>query len=807
MRVALYSQLVSPEELSAATFRHTLGFGFTPTYLRENHPDVEVRCVRTREAVVDSRPDLICIASTSEMWEHTKESARWLRREGFGGPIAITGPHVTALPETLPPEADCGILESGERTFLELVRAYGKSRRPDLSQIEGVAFRDPDGRVISTPAPTGLELDSGPVDLTESAFAAFPLITVRGYVGSGVHDVTWDDRKQTRLLSAEKLVRTMKQRFRLTGNPRFVLHDDVFPASSDRVRDIRELMRRQDLLGRIVIDFASVSASDLNEDTAEMLRDMGVRMLRIADATPNPAILKRLTDGAIGMADVDRAIRAADKARIPIRAALTYGCPGDVREEIVDSMERSLVYERDTLFRRGEVRLCQPIPGSRLWSEELARGRVSPGMDFSSLRPSGYCRFFTSPWHWGAEPDVSREDFRRILTGYDMLPIDCFETEAPVAPEAAKKTGPVRRAERESAFARAMQKLRDALASRRNRAIAFYGAGRHSRDLLDAIPLWELIDPARFVGFISDDPDQTRSLCGYPVLAPGEALARADAIVISTDLYQARIEQRLTELGFSGEVIALYDDAPHAGKTTLTKRADASRSRGLRGLEEYEEQVYSGGGEDGVIRRILDCIGETNRYFVEFGVLGDPPGNSEYNCRLLREQGWTGLLMDIVPYPPDPAIKQETITAENINELFAKYDVPESFDLLSIDIDGNDYWVWQAIDDRYKPRVVIIEYNAHVPPDQSKAIAYDPHFRFSFTDYSGGSLLAMARLGREKGYGLVHCESMGVNAFFVRKELLGEGDERTVAEAYRPPRYGRNGNGHPPDPTRKMIEV
>src|SRR5262249_53156958 len=116
-------------------------------------------------------------------------------------------------------------------------------------------------------------------------------------------------------------------------------------------------------------------------------------------------------------------------------------------------------------------------------------------------------------------------------------------------------------------------------------------------------------------------------------------------------------------------------------------------------------------------------------------------------------------------------IKREMITAENINSLFNKYAVPNEWDLLSIDIDGNDLWVWKAIDPRYQPRVVIVEYNAKMAPTESKTIAYDPAFRLDGTDYFGASLLAFVHLAEQKGYQLVACEGNGVNAFFVRKDV------------------------------------
>jgi hypothetical protein len=193
----------------------------------------------------------------------------------------------------------------------------------------------------------------------------------------------------------------------------------------------------------------------------------------------------------------------------------------------------------------------------------------------------------------------------------------------------------------------------------------------------------------------------------------------------------------------------------------------------LSSLKPFENNIRSQNGEDGVIEAIFAKIGTTNRFFVEFGV----EDGSQCNTAHLIASGWDGLQMDGAEGNPE-FIKQEFIAAENINDLFRKYAVPRTFDLLSIDIDGNDYWVWKAIDG-FTPRVVVIEYNGSIPPRHSIVIPYDSTFRYDNTlplepggyAFFGASLAALEKLGREKGYALVYCERRGVNAFFVQRDL------------------------------------
>lgn len=203
-------------------------------------------------------------------------------------------------------------------------------------------------------------------------------------------------------------------------------------------------------------------------------------------------------------------------------------------------------------------------------------------------------------------------------------------------------------------------------------------------------------------------------------------------------------------------------------------------------LNDYEWKYYSQHGEDGIIDAIFKKIGTTNKYYVEFGV-GDA---TECNTRYLTEfSGWDGILMDCIK-TDNSKIKNVIVNAENIVDLFKEYNVPKEFDLLSIDIDSNDYWVWKAITG-YKPRVVIIEYNACFPPTESKTIFYDPNYRWDISDYFGATLSAMVKLGKEKGYTLVGCDSSGTNAFFVLNELAENNfNIRNFTELYFPPKFG-----------------
>lgn len=206
-------------------------------------------------------------------------------------------------------------------------------------------------------------------------------------------------------------------------------------------------------------------------------------------------------------------------------------------------------------------------------------------------------------------------------------------------------------------------------------------------------------------------------------------------------------------------------------------------------LTDWEMRMYSQNGEDGIIEYIFGRIGTTNKYFVELGT-GD---GKECNSRYLREKGWTGVGID--GNYENETVKKEWITRENVEKLLKKYKVPKEFDLLSIDLDSNDYWIWKAITN-YHPRTVVAEYNSCIPADQSLTIVYDPKFKSDGSSYFGASLKALDKLAKTKGYVLAGCESRGVNAFFVRADQTwGKFEPAAAEKLYRPPKFGEKVNG------------
>ena len=197
--------------------------------------------------------------------------------------------------------------------------------------------------------------------------------------------------------------------------------------------------------------------------------------------------------------------------------------------------------------------------------------------------------------------------------------------------------------------------------------------------------------------------------------------------------------------------------------------------------------------EDGLLLALFKRVGIFDRRFVEIGC-GTNGGNSGF---LARECGWRGLMVDARPGAIDKVRLRYTghgvktacqkVTREGINTLLTEHGLIGELDFLSIDIDGMDYWVWEAVT-ACTPRVVAVDYNWLFGPERAVTIPYASEFSLSeigVRGYRGASLAALVHLGRRKGYRMVATER--VNAVFLRNDIAPEIAELSLARGYRAP--------------------
>jgi len=213
-------------------------------------------------------------------------------------------------------------------------------------------------------------------------------------------------------------------------------------------------------------------------------------------------------------------------------------------------------------------------------------------------------------------------------------------------------------------------------------------------------------------------------------------------------------------------------------------------------LVNNEFQVYSQWGEDGIIQFLLNKVAIDRPIFVEFGVEQYTESNTRF---LLINNNWSGLVIDgsesnINYIKRDPIYWKYNLKAEcafidkdNINNLIEKNGISGDIGLLSVDIDGNDYWVWNEIN-VVNPRIIICEYNSIFGPEERVTIPYSASFFRTDSHYSnlyyGASISALTQLANSKGYALVGGNQAGNNVFFVRRDLMHNLKEMSPQDAY-----------------------
>jgi hypothetical protein len=206
-------------------------------------------------------------------------------------------------------------------------------------------------------------------------------------------------------------------------------------------------------------------------------------------------------------------------------------------------------------------------------------------------------------------------------------------------------------------------------------------------------------------------------------------------------------------------------------------------------------KVFSQWDEDGIIQYLISHVPIENRTFIEFGVENYEESNTRF---LLLNNHWQGMVLDAcardieyirsdrIHWQYDLQVKEAWITRENIDSLIADAGFGEDLGLLSIDLNGNDYWIWEAIR-RVRPRIAVVEYNSLLALDPVSVPYKDDFDRTAAHPsnlYYGSSLAALHRLAQSKGYILVGSNVWGHNAFFIRSDVAGEFQGLRPEQAY-----------------------
>lgn len=224
--------------------------------------------------------------------------------------------------------------------------------------------------------------------------------------------------------------------------------------------------------------------------------------------------------------------------------------------------------------------------------------------------------------------------------------------------------------------------------------------------------------------------------------------------------------------------------------------SELNRNKSSKNIQDYEFKVFSQNGEDGIIQFLIQNTEIKNKIFVEFGVETYKEANTKF---LLLNNGWSGLIIDGDKNAMEKIASSDLhwkydlksignfITKDNINKIIKSAGIEGEIGLLSVDIDGNDYWVFENID-CINPQILIMEYNSIFGDIHKISVPYDENFVRSQKHYSnlyyGASIAALCDIANKKGYDLVGSNSFGNNLFFIRHDCNKLKIKLTPKEAY-----------------------
>jgi hypothetical protein len=276
----------------------------------------------------------------------------------------------------------------------------------------------------------------------------------------------------------------------------------------------------------------------------------------------------------------------------------------------------------------------------------------------------------------------------------------------------------------------------------------------------------------------------------------GPAFSTTDKRLRRIERAIGEIQQALGGMGIRGQLRHLDLQAKALLRAQyLSDPGNRSLLQPSYELNSRRFHYWSQNEEDGLTLAIFAEIGAVVRRFIEFGC-GSNGGNSGF---LAAELGWSGLMVDGDEAKvkmcreafPDPNVRvvHRWIAVENVNGMVTEQGLGGEVDFLSIDLDGNDYWIWKALT-ACLPRLVVMEYNSAFGPERAVAVPYRPDFdRKNYSEdnlYFGASLAGLEKLGIARGYRLIAVEPRGTNAYFLRNDVPSGLPTRTCRELYHP---------------------
>jgi anaerobic magnesium-protoporphyrin IX monomethyl ester cyclase len=376
-----------------------IGLGYLAAYVRSRGVEAEFAYSETAEDIVGMDPDVVAISAVSQNVDRARDLARSVR-EQFDGPIIIGGPHISALPYTLPAEFDIGVVGEGEQTFFELIRNISDGRvnwRNSLAEISGICYRDSGTIKVTAPRKYVKPLDniSNPErelfgsDWVNNPSDAQYLFTSRGCPYDCNFCFSSHLWSGTRYFSAEYVVREIDAVVRKYRPTSIHLMDDCFLSNRKRAGQIAKAVRLSGIADEV--EFGCLARSnEITDDMCELLREMNIGWVRFGLESGSDRVLLSLINKRVTTEQHDRALSLLSKHDIRSYASFIIGIPG----ETVDDMRMTAEFIKDHLdvLYAFDVYPLIAYPGTKIWHDAVSRGLLDEytPSDYYKLSPMSF---------------------------------------------------------------------------------------------------------------------------------------------------------------------------------------------------------------------------------------------------------------------------------------------------------------------------------------------------------------------------------------------------------------------------------
>ncbi len=370
-----------------------LGLSYLASYLGKYGGIDRIVFSRDPQEIIEQQPDFVGVSSVTHNFSRAINAAQRIK-SALKIPVVVGGPHISALPHTLPSCFDAGVIGEGEETFLDLCRQY-KTKSwlgPDfLASTPGIVFHSEHGPEITASRPLIQPLDRIPFPrrdlLAGSLDGTFGqdmhMLTSRGCPYKCVFCFSTQYWGRTRFFSPRYVVDEIKDLVENWGAKTINLYDDLFIANRARLREIAELLEQEGLTGRVTLSCASARADLLNEEVCELLKRMNVQAIGFGAESGSQRMLSYLKKDTTTVKDNQGVIDLCQRYGFHLFASFIIGTPGENETDLAATYE--FIKKNASGFHAVDVYALTPYPGTPVWQEASSRGIVSDDMDWDIL--------------------------------------------------------------------------------------------------------------------------------------------------------------------------------------------------------------------------------------------------------------------------------------------------------------------------------------------------------------------------------------------------------------------------------------